>query len=90
MKLLFRGLFRLACMSQDPFGATNFGLSDILSNDNLSTSSSMVRGGFVEHLSWTLVAQQTVTKNIAMIVINLVTTKVVAKRELLFNKPDLS
>jgi hypothetical protein len=41
----------------------------------------VVRGGFVE--------QQSVTKNIAMIIINLVTTKAAAKQELLFYKAAL-
>ncbi len=45
------------------------------------------RGGFVEHLSWTSVAQQSVTKIITLIHINLVTPKARAKHELLFNEP---
>ncbi len=44
-------------------------------------------GGFVEHLSKTCAAQQSVTKIIYLIFINLVTPKAAAKRELLFNKP---
>jgi hypothetical protein len=46
----------------------------------------MLRGGFVEHPSLTLVAQQSVTEYIAMIVVNLVTPKAGAKLELSFNK----
>jgi hypothetical protein len=42
-------------------------------------------GGFVEHLSQIQVAQQSVTKIISLICINLVTPKVGAKNELLFN-----
>jgi len=47
------------------------------------------RGGFVEHLSLTLLAQQSVTKYIAMTAINLVTPKAATKPELLFNKPAI-
>jgi hypothetical protein len=46
----------------------------------------MLRGGFVEHLSLTEVAQQSVTKIIHMTIMNLVTPKAGAKHELLFNK----
>ena len=46
-----------------------------------------VRGGFVEHLSVTKVAQQSVTKIISPTIMNLVTPKAGAKNELLFNKP---
>jgi hypothetical protein len=42
--------------------------------------------GFVEHLSPTYVAQQSVTESMAMTFMNLVTLKVRAKHELLFNK----
>ncbi len=45
-----------------------------------------LRSGFVEHLSRTLVAQQSVTKIISLIFIILVTLKARAKHELLFNK----
>ncbi len=45
------------------------------------------RGAFVERLSQTKVAQQTVTKYIAMIGVNFVLPKAGAKGELLFNKP---
>jgi hypothetical protein len=44
-------------------------------------------GWFVEHLSRTLAAQQSVIKNIAIIAINLVTPKAQAKNEHLFNEP---
>ncbi len=44
-------------------------------------------GGFVEHLSLTLVAQQNVTKIISVTNKSLVTPKAGAKRELLFNEP---
>ncbi len=44
-------------------------------------------GGFVEHLSRTQVAQQSVTKFISLGIENLVTPKAGAKRELLFNEP---
>ncbi len=44
---------------------------------------SVPRGGFVKHPSPTLVAQQSATKIILVIIINLV------KHELLFNKPTL-
>jgi hypothetical protein len=43
--------------------------------------------GFVEHLNRTYIAQQSVNKNIAIVVINLVTPKGAAKLELLFNNP---
>jgi hypothetical protein len=42
---------------------------------------------FVEHLSQTLAVQQSVTKFIVMIAINLVTPKAATKHELLLNKP---
>jgi len=45
----------------------------------------LFRGGFVEHPSHTSVAQQSVTKYIGIIVINLVTLKAAAKHDLLFN-----
>ncbi len=44
-------------------------------------------GGFVEHLSLTKVAQQSVTYIIGQAYVNLVTPKAGAKRELLFNEP---
>ncbi len=44
-------------------------------------------GGFVEHLSRTQIAQQSVTKFISLGIVNLVTPKAGAKRELLFNEP---
>ncbi len=47
------------------------------------------RGGFVEHPSPTLVAQQSVTKMISISIMNLVTPKAGAKHELLFNKLTL-
>jgi hypothetical protein len=43
-------------------------------------------GGFVEHLSGTKVAQQSVTKIISLIFVNLATPKAQAKQEFLFNK----
>ncbi len=46
----------------------------------------MAWGGFVEHLSLTQVAQQSVTQIISVTIVNLVTPKVWAKHELLFNK----
>jgi hypothetical protein len=45
------------------------------------------RGWFVECLSQTLGAQQSVTKFIAMTVKNLVSPKAAAKHDFLFNKP---
>jgi hypothetical protein len=42
---------------------------------NSPTSSKLARGGFVEHLSPTKVAQQSVTKIIYLVLINLVTPK---------------
>jgi hypothetical protein len=45
-----------------------------------------LRGGFVEHLSLTQVAQQSVTKIICVKIMNLVTPKARAKHETLFNK----
>ena len=45
-----------------------------------------LRGGFVKHLSLTSVAQQSVTKVIYVITMNLVTPKAGAKLELLFNE----
>jgi hypothetical protein len=47
----------------------------------------MYRGGFVEHLSRTYVSQQSVAKILSRVFINLVTPKVGAKHELLFNEP---
>jgi hypothetical protein len=44
------------------------------------------RGGFVEHLSQTSAAQQSVTKFMAIIFIKLVAPKGGAKQELLFNR----
>ncbi len=44
------------------------------------------RGGFVECLSLTPAAQQSVTKIISLTFVNLVTPKAWAKHELLFNK----
>ncbi len=55
--------------------------------DETKHSRSSFKGGLVEHTSPTLVAQQSVTKNIEIMVINLVTPKAAAKREPLFNKP---
>jgi len=46
-----------------------------------------LRAGFVEHLSRTYVAQQSVTKRIEMTATNLVTPRAAAKPELLLNKP---
>jgi len=45
------------------------------------------RGGFVDHLSWTQAAQQSVTRIIVMDVMNSVTPKAAPKHDLLFNKP---
>ncbi len=45
------------------------------------------KGGFVKHLNLTQAAQQSVTKVISLIFVNLVTPKSRAKHELLFNKP---
>ncbi len=45
------------------------------------------RDRFVEHLSPTYAAQHSVTRHIALMVMNLVTPKVGAKSELFFNKP---
>ncbi len=50
-------------------------------------TSGEVRGWFVDHLSQTYVAQHSVTKIITLAIVNLVTPKVGAKHELLFNKP---
>jgi hypothetical protein len=47
------------------------------------------RGGFVEHLSLTKVAQQSVTKIIFLTILNLVTPKAGVRRELLLNKVGL-
>jgi hypothetical protein len=44
-------------------------------------------GEFVEHLRRTWVAQQTETQFVAMIALNLVTTKAAAEHDLLFNEP---
>ncbi len=44
------------------------------------------RGWFVEHLGWTKAVQQSVTKFIAMIFMNVVTPKAAAKNRLLLNK----
>jgi hypothetical protein len=43
-------------------------------------------GGFVEHLSWSYVAWQSVTKVTTINTLNLVTPKASAKQELLLNK----
>ncbi len=45
------------------------------------------RGEFVEHLRRTWEAQQTETQFVAMIALNLVTTKAAAEHDLLFNEP---
>jgi hypothetical protein len=50
----------------------------------------LLRGGFVEHLSLTSVAQQSVAEIISLTIMNLVTPKVGAKHELLLNKPALA
>jgi hypothetical protein len=47
----------------------------------------MFCGEFVERLSLTQVAQQSVTKIMSLTIMNLVTPKAGAKHELLFNKP---
>jgi hypothetical protein len=47
----------------------------------------LARGGFVEHLILTLVAQQSVTTIISMIIMTLVAPNAGAKHELLFHKP---
>jgi hypothetical protein len=52
-----------------------------------SKSATEIRGGFVEHLSLTYAVQHSVTKIIAIIVIDLVTPKVPDKFEFLSNKP---
>ncbi len=44
-------------------------------------------GGLVEHLCRTYIEQQSVTKIIPLMFINLVTPKAQTKHELLFNKP---
>ncbi len=49
-----------------------------------------LKGGFVEHLSLTLVAQQSVTKHISVTVVTLGETKAGSKHERLFNKPTPS
>ncbi len=46
-----------------------------------------LRGGFVERLTLTLVAQQSVTQIISLAMMILVTPKAGAKQELLLNKP---
>jgi hypothetical protein len=64
-----------------------------LASGMLNTSSCLApalgvtKGGFVEHLSGTYVPQQSVTKIITLMLINLVTPKARAKHEYLFNKP---
>jgi hypothetical protein len=74
--LVFKQLFTfLKCAVQFQLGGDATILFRILS-----------QGGFVEHLSWTSRAQQSVTKFISMIVINLGTPKVAAKHVLLFKK----
>jgi hypothetical protein len=45
------------------------------------------RDRFVEHLSLAYAAQHSVTRHIALMVMNLVTPKAGAKSELFFNKP---
>jgi hypothetical protein len=45
-----------------------------------------LRGGFVEHLSPTKVAQQSVTRIISLTLVIVVTSKAGAMHELLFNK----
>jgi hypothetical protein len=47
----------------------------------------MFRGRFIEHLSLTEVAQQSVTKIKPLTNLNLITPKVGAKHEHLFNEP---
>ncbi len=53
---------------------------------DLDVQQTQLRGGFIEHLSRTLVAQQSVTKITSLVVVNLVTPKAGAKNELVFNK----
>jgi hypothetical protein len=60
---------------------------EFLLNNMATNLTAISRGGFVEHLSPTLVAQQSVTKIIFVTMMNLVTHKAGAKHELLFNKP---
>jgi hypothetical protein len=45
------------------------------------------RGGFVEHLSLTKVTHQSLTENISLIFVNLVTPKARPKHDNLFKKP---
>jgi len=47
------------------------------------------RGWFVEHLGWTKATQQSVTKFIAMIFMNVATPKAAAKKRLLLNNFSL-
>jgi hypothetical protein len=54
---------------------------------SLLQSNLSCRGGFVEHLSMTYVAQQSVTKIIIVTIMNLVAPKAGARHELLFNEP---
>ncbi len=56
----------------------------------LNKATSEARDGFVEHLSPTKVAQQSVTRFINIAALNLVALKAVAKHERLFNKPVAS
>jgi len=52
----------------------------------------LFRGGFVEHPSWTEAAQQSVTKIISLMYVNLVTPKAGAEHESFCstNRPQLS
>ncbi len=59
----------------------------LLSKSDLYVWQTCLRMWFVEHLSQTLAVQQSVTKFIVMIAINLVTPKAATKHELLLNKP---
>jgi hypothetical protein len=62
----------------------------VLLKSDLVVQQISFRGWFVEHLSATQVAQQSVTKTISVTIMNLVTPKAGAKHELLFNKPALA
>jgi len=59
----------------------------VLLKSDLDVQQTNLWGGFVEHLSLTKVAQQSVTKIITLILIHLVALKAQAKHELLFNEP---
>jgi hypothetical protein len=58
----------------------------VLLKSKLDTQQTHLRGRFVEHPSMDKVAQQSVTKFMAMTVINLVIPKGAAQQELLLNK----